>query len=300
MATTVRPLAALHVVGIRYRGSLLAEGDACGLDALVAAGVYWDAGLPVTYSEPRLPAGRCLPAAPANLGLIGAVVGDAVVDGLAARRAVLISGGDCTHAVGVLAGLQRAYGPAARIGVIWLDAHGDFNTPATSLTGMLAGMPLAVSAGLALPVWRERAGLTAPIPTDRILLVDARNLDAPEAQLIRATDVQIAAVEPSRPGRDLGAALAALAARCDLLYLHVDVDILDRALVPNNPTAEPDGPQLAAVVGAIELAMATGKVAAYAVISLAGAGAGREIGVESCASLIRSGLAAWRRHGQAG
>lgn len=300
MPTLSRPLSALHVIGVRYRGSQLAEGDERCLDAFVSSAVYWDAGLPVTYGEPRLPEGRRLPDEPANLGLIGALIGDAVAQGRAAGRAVLVAGGDCTHAVGVFAGLQRVYGPASRIGVIWMDAHGDFNTPGTTRSGVLGGMPLAVCAGLCLRVWRERAGVVAPLPSDRILFVDARNLDAPEEQLIRATEATLAAVAPGRRGADLGPAIAALAARCDILYLHVDSDILDLSLVPNNSTGEPEGPDMAAVTAAIDLAMATGKVAAYAVVSVAGAGAGREISVASGTELIRAGLESWRRYGMAG
>jgi arginase len=299
MPAPARLLPALHVIGVRYRGSRLAEGDERCLDAFVSSAVYWDAGLPVTYDEPRMPEGLRLPDEPANLGVIGAVIGDAVAGARAAGRAVLVTGGDCSHAVGVFAGLQRVHGPAARIGLIWLDAHGDFNTPNTTLSGMLGGMPVAVCAGLGQRAWRERAGIVAPLPTDRILFVDVRNLDAPEEQLIRATEATIAAAEPGRKGVDFGPAVADLADRCDLLYLHVDSDILDLSLVPNHGTGEPGGPGMAAVTAAIDLAMATGMVAAYAVVSVYGAGAGRETSVASGTELIRAGLESWKKYGMA-
>jgi arginase len=295
-----RPLTALDVIGIRYRGSCRAEGDERCLDAYISAAVYWDAGLPVTYGEPQMPEARRLPDEPANLGVIGAVIADAVAAGRAAGRAVLLTGGDCAHAVGVFAGLQRAHGPAARIGLVWLDAHGDFNTPSTTLSGMLAGMPVAVCAGLGQREWRERAGVVAPLPTDRILFVDVRSLDPPEAQLIRATGAVIAAVEPGRAGVELGPAIVDLAARCDLLYLHVDADILDITLVPNNGTGEPDGPGMAAVTAAMDAALATGKVAALAVVSVYGAGEGREASLAAGTELIRAGLLSWKKYGMAG
>jgi arginase len=164
---------------------------------------------------------------------------------------------------------------------------------------MLGGMPVAVCAGLALPTWRERAGIVAPLPTDRIVFVDVRNLDPPEAQLVRASAAVVAAAAPGRPGADLGAAVADLAARCDLIYLHVDSDILDLALVPNHGTGEPDGPDLAEVTAAMELVLATGKVAALAVVSVYGEGPGSAVSVASGVGLIRAGLAAWKRHGMA-
>lgn len=297
MTSSAHPLSALHVIGIRYQGSQLAKDDERSVDSFIASAVYWDAGLPVTYGEPQMPEARRLPHEPANLGVICAVIGDAVAIGCAARRAILVTGGDCTHAVGVFAGLQRAYGPTARIGLIWLDAHGDFNTPNTTLSGMLGGMPVSVCAGLGQREWRERAGIVAPLPTDRILFVDVRNLDTPEEQLIRATEATIAAVEPGRNGVELGPAIADLAARCDLLYLHVDSDILDLSLVPNHGTGEPNGPAMAAVTTAIDAAMATGKVTAYAVVSVYGAGEGHEISQASGIELIRAGLESWKKYG---
>lgn len=294
------PPPGLEVIGVRYRGSTPATGDERALDAYLAAAVYWEPGLPVVYNEPVLPVGRRSDDPPTALGQICAVVADSVAAGRRAGHAVLVTGGDCTHAVGVLGGLQRAHGPASRIGLVWFDAHGDFNTPRTTLSGMLGGMPVAVCAGLALPAWRELAGVMAPLPTDRIVLVDVRNLDEPEAQLIKATEATVAAVEPGRPGADLGAAVAALADRCEMLYLHIDSDILDVSLVPNHGTGEPGGPDLAAVARAIDLVMATGKVAACAVVSVYGAGEGSATSVASGIELIRGALASWKRHGMAG
>lgn len=299
MSSTPRAPTALEVIGVRYRGSAPAEGDERCLDAYVADAVYWSTGAQVIYSEPALPPARRSADPPTALGQICASVADAVAGGRRAGRPVLLTGGDCTHAVGVLGGLQRAHGPSARVGLVWLDAHGDFNTPRTTHSGMLGGMPVAVCAGLAHPAWRELAGVIAPLPTDRIVLVDMRNLDPPEAALIHATDATIAAVEPGRPGADLAASVAALATRCDLIYLHVDSDILDASLVPNHGTREPDGPGLPAVERAIGTIMATGRVAATAVVSVYGAGEGRETSLASGLALIRAALEGWQEHGAA-
>ena len=106
-------------------------------------------------------------------------------------------------------------------------------------------------------------------------MVDVRNLDPPEEQLIRATDVVIAAPATGFPGVDLAEAVARLAERCDLLYLHIDSDILDERYVPNHRTREPNGPSMEQVQAAIDTVMATGKVAA-----------------------LRRGLGVWRRPGQ--
>jgi arginase len=294
MPAEQRASSELQVVGVRYRGSTPAPGDERSLDAFLAAAIYWEAGAQVVYSEPSLPRVGLSDDPPTALGQMGGVIADAVAAGRHAGRRVLLTGGDCTHAVGVLGGLQRAHGPAVRVGLVWLDAHGDFNTPRTTLSGMLGGMPVAVCAGLAHPAWRELAGVATPLPSDRILLVDMRNLDPPEAALIRATEAVIAAVEPGRPGADLAEAVRALADRCELLYLHIDSDILDARLVPNHGTREPDGPDLPAVERAIATVMATGKVGVAAVVSVYGEGDGREQSQASGLALVRAVLTGWR------
>jgi arginase len=253
--------------------------------------------------EPRLPlvapeSAGPYPDAEEKLGLLCGAIADAVA---AARRkgsAILLTGGDCTHATGVVGGLQRAHGPVARIGLVWFDAHGDFNTPNTTLTGYLGGMPVAVCAGLGWPRWREGAGIVAPLPTDRILFVGLRNLDPAEEQLIHATSAALAAPAPGFPGQELGPAVTALAARCDLLYLHIDSDILDGSLVPNHAYSEPGGPDLEQVLAAVETVMSTGKVAAYAVVSVYGEGEGSKTSIASGMALIRGGLEGWWCHGQ--
>jgi len=68
---------------------------------------------------------------------------------------------NCSSIMGMLGGLQRS-GPTSRplrVGLVFIDAHGDFNTPETTLSGMLGGMPVAISAGLCLTRLRLESGL---------------------------------------------------------------------------------------------------------------------------------------------
>jgi arginase len=210
---------------------------------------------------------------------------------------VLVVGGNCAAVPGVIGGLQLAHGPAARIGLVWLDAHGDFNTPRTTRSGMLGGMPVAVSAGLCWPRWREMSKQPVPLPTDRIVMVDVRNLDAPEEQLVRATDVVIASLAPGFPGVDLKEAIDELAAKCDILYLHVDSDILDARYVPNHGTREPNGPSMEQVLAAVDTVMATGKVVVFALVSIWDKGEGSDVAIRSGVELLRGSMETWRRHG---
>ena len=228
-----------------------------------------------------------------DLGRHGAKIAEAVATAVAADARPLLAGGTCSHLPGMLAGLQRAYGPTSRIGLVWFDAHGDFNTPKTTRSGMLGGMPVAVAAGLCHPTWREGAGMAAPLPTDRIVFVDVRNLDPDEAVLIGATDATVAQLLPGKSGPTAEQAIADLAARVDHLYLHVDADVLDRRFQPNHPTAEPDGPDLERTLAAIRAAMATGKVRAYGVVSVNPSGPDGATSLASGMELLTEGVAAW-------
>ena len=295
MAT--KPLSGVQVVGVRYRGSTPAVRDERALDAYTESGVYESIDVPVTVIEPQLPEDKRTGEPTDDLGLMGSAIADEVAAGIRAGNGVMMVGGDCSHITGVFGGIQDVYGPDVKVGLVWFDAHGDFNTPRTTLSGMLGGMPVAVSAGLAFPRWRELSHMRAPIPTDRIVMVDVRNLDTAEEQLIRATDVQIAAPAPGFPGCDLKQTIQDLADRCDLIYLHIDSDILDQAFVPNHGTREPNGPNMEQVRDAIETVMSTGKVVAYAVVSIYGEGDGYETSIESGIELLRSGLDSWQRNG---
>ncbi len=290
----------LQVVGIRYWDDRPAPGDGAAVGAYRDSGVYEEAaaGGALTIREPALPPERRTDDPIVNLGLLGGEIAATVAEGLGAGRRVVVTGGNCSHLPGVLGGLQDAYGPTARIGLVWFDAHGDFNTPRTTPSGMLGGMPVAVSAGLCHAPWREGARLVAPLPTDRIVLVDVRNLDPGEERLIRATDVTIARVAPGRPGDlPLAEALDRLVARCDALYLHIDSDVLDASLTPNHRTKEPGGPDVAQTLAAVEQVMGTGKVVAFGLVAVRGEGEGADVSLRSALALLRGGLRAWRAGG---
>jgi arginase len=229
----------------------------------------------------------------ADLAAVNARVAAAVTEGRAGGAAPLLAGGNCSHIIGMIGGLQQSHGATTRIGLLWLDAHGDFNTPATTLSGMHGGMPVAVAAGLCLPEWREGGGQLVPLPAERIVMVDVRNLDEAEERLIRATSVEIARFGSEFDITPVTEAIDRLAASCDLLYVHVDADILDASLQPNHPTAEPDGPTLEPVITVLRHAFATGKVGAFAVVSVNPDGEAGQISLESGMRMVVEGVRAW-------
>jgi arginase len=259
-------------------------------DALIAAGAEIE-----SIAFPALEPEAASTDKVVNLGELNARIAATVAGALQTGAFPLLAGGTCNHLIGMLSGLQAHYGATARIGLLWLDAHGDFNTPATSPSQMLGGMPVATAAGLCWPVWRERAGLTCPLSTDRIVMIDVRNLDAEEEVLIRSTDVEIARFGDDWDTAPVTQAIQRLADRVDHLYLHIDSDILDSSLQPNHTTAEPNGPALEPVRTAIEAAVATGKVRAFAVVSVNPDGDEGAISLASGKEMILAGISALSR-----
>ena len=271
--------------------------------AYVRAGLYErlrEAGIDLTGPVAVPPPAERSDDTVTTIAHLGANIAAEVAAALREEGNVLVTGSNCNALVGVLAGFEKRYGATARIGLVWFDAHGDFNTPKTTLSGMIGGMPVAVSAGLAFPHWRAITGLDAPIPTDRIVMVDVRNLDPKERALIEATDVTIAAIEPGRPGVPLREAIDTLAATCDVIYLHIDEDVLDERYVPNHGTVEPNGPDMDAVLNAVRIVLGTGKVHGYGLVSVNVRGEGGKESLDAALQLLTTGLAEWHKGSEAG
>ncbi len=166
----------------------------------------------------------------------------------------LVLGGACNVCLGSMAGLGTG-----RIGVVWLDAHGDFNTPETSPSGYFDGMPLAVLTGRGHKELRGRIG-GETVPDGNVLHIGARDLDPEEGRNLHRSEILVvpaAAMRETGNAAILRPALEQLAARVDGVYLHLDIDVLDPAFAPavNFPT--PDGLQLDALEDTLRLVSET-------------------------------------------
>jgi arginase len=158
-------------------------------------------------------------------------------DAVARADRPLVLAGDCLTAVGVVAGVQRQH---RDLSVIWLDAHGDFNTPAISVSGYLAGMSLAMLTGRAPEPISERLGLR-PVPDEHAVLIDARDLDAAERDALEGSGIRRVAADPEA----LRVSLNELSAGD--VYLHVDVDIIDAEDLPGLRFPAGGGPSFSVV-----------------------------------------------------
>jgi Arginase family len=115
--------------------------------------------------------------------LAAQAVADAASDG---ARPVVVLSGDCTTALGIMAGLQRA---GADPGIVWFDAHGDVQTLETTTSGYLGGLPLRLLTGYRPELIAARLGLR-PVPEQRVVLVGARDLDPPEVTYLAAAAIR--------------------------------------------------------------------------------------------------------------
>ncbi len=137
---------------------------------------------------------------------------------------------DCTSCLGMVKGLESR-APA----ILWYDSHGDFNTPETTPSGFLGGMPLAALVGRGNQHLMRGIDLE-PIAESDVIVCDVRNLDPEEAIMLRASQVKIydtlealnQATLPKKP-----------------LYIHFDSDVVDCEDMPAMSYPEPDGPSLA-------------------------------------------------------
>lgn len=159
---------------------------------------------------------------------IAAFVADTLAKG---HRPVSVAG-DCCTTLGFLAGLQRAgLSPT----LLWLDAHGDFNTWETTPSGFLGGMPLAMLVGRGEQTMAQAVGLK-PFPENQIILSDGRDLDPPEqvavqqSQMAHVLDIRALPSHPltQRP-----------------LWVHFDTDILNLADAPAMSYPAAGGPSAA-------------------------------------------------------
>lgn len=159
----------------------------------------------------------------------------------------------CPSMPGLVAGLQRS-GPGRdplRIGMLWLDAHPDINTPETTRSGSLGGMPVAVATGRALHRMRLDATLDPALSDQHVVMGGVRLTDPLEQEILDHSRIQQVSVDDLRRATPaVFAQLDRLNAISDKLYIHIDLDVLDPAEVPfhgNKVDGGPSSTELAAL-----------------------------------------------------
>jgi arginase len=163
----------------------------------------------------------------------------------------------CPSMPGLVAGLQRSGSTreALKIGMLWLDAHPDFNTPETTRSGSLGGMPVAVATGRALQNMRLDAKLDPPLPDRHVVMGGVRLTDPLEQHLLDNSLIEQLSVDDLRNMTPaVWAQLDRLDRLTDKIYVHIDMDVLDPREVMAHGNKVPNGPsseQLAKLFEAI-------------------------------------------------
>lgn len=174
-------------------------------------------------------------------------VNAALADAIDANQSYfpIVLAADCVSSLGMVKGL-----PHEELGVVWYDAHGDFNTPETTPSGFLGGMPLAALVGRGNQHLLEGIGLQ-PIPESRVIISDVRDLDPEEGENLATSQITVyknvndllTAPLPTYP-----------------VYVHLDVDIVDPEYMPALGYPAPNGPTPDEVGATLKRLAQSGKV----------------------------------------
>ena len=229
-----------RVIVVPYELGRLRDGTGSGAEALLAGGAevaLTAGGATVTTELIELDPIHGTTGhgdVDASFALIGEVaerVRRAVADG----ALPVVLGGSCFLAVGVAAGLERA--PI----VVWLDAHPDFNHPESSAHGYFDGMGLTVMTGGAWQGMLEQLPGGGTVPESDVILAGAREFDPAELERLEASGIHHLAPARLRSPDALIDTLAEIRPSPADVYLHLDLDVLDRSVAQVNVYGAPGG-----------------------------------------------------------
>ena len=204
-----------------------------------------------------------------RMAMANANFADAVREGLQDEMITIGLEANCNDLLGMLSGLKYdSDGNARKVGLVFNDSHGDFNVPETTLSGMLGGMPVAIAAGHALHNLRMTTGLADPLHMSHIMWGGVRDLDPLEGDRFREYEVRQVSVQDIREvNENFRRQFQALADEVDVVYVHVDMDVLDPVEVPGHGLAVPDGPSSKALANAIGVMFENPKTVALGIAS---------------------------------
>ncbi|MDR1893989.1 MAG: arginase family protein [Spirochaetales bacterium] len=211
---------------------------------------------------------------------------------------ILVAGGFCTYAPGVMGALRERAGEDKKIGILWIDAHGDIKTEKTSDNRLIAGLPLGTILGFGMERWRLSAGLKKPLDGRYVLISDYR-VRTPEVvdDLVRSGISTLDTEGFNDPAR-WKAAVHKLADQVDMIYMHIDVDILKKEYVPTFLFPTPGGNDLSVLMDNVRVVMDTGKVMVFGVYNTCFDTdlPGKETATLTGMKIIASGLENWKEH----
>jgi arginase len=192
-------------------------------------------------------------------GLIGRAVRD--------DRIPVVLGGDHSVALGTLGGMASVHGPG---GVLWLDAHGDLNTPETSPSGNVHGMPLGVALGRAGEDFESEAWPLPELEPQRAMLVGVRSLDEGERAFVRESGIGVYTMaELDRRGIEpvLREALERVRGAA-FVHVSLDLDVVDPEVAPGVGTPVRGGLSYREAHLAMELVAESGLMSSLEIVEV--------------------------------
>ncbi len=144
----------------------------------------------------------------------------------------VVLGGDHSASIGSIAGVSKA---CERLGVLWLDCHPDANTPETSPTGNVHGMPVAISLGFGFPQLVNCGGFSPKVAPENFCIIGAKDIDRGEREFLERTGVRYYTMyDITRRGitEVLDEGIESTLKGCDAVHLSFDIDVLDPVIAP--------------------------------------------------------------------
>jgi arginase len=236
----------VELLSVPYDSGVRGARVGAGPEALLKSGLadrIASRGHEVSQTTIELPPDSFLPEVKAAFELDRRLA-KAVSAAIARDAFPVVLSGNCISSLATVSGLG-----VSEPGVIWFDAHGDFNTPETTKSGFLDGMALAILTGRCWQLLAKTISGFAPVGDDRAMLIGARHFDDDESALLSKTKVvQVSSDSVRKEFRDT---LSDFGQRVRDVYLHVDLDVLDTSEGNANSFAVAGGLSLRELLGAI-------------------------------------------------
>ncbi len=202
----------------------------------------------------------------------------------------LVLGGDQSISIGDIAGASAFYRQRnERLGLIWFDAHGDMNTPESTPSGNIHGMPYAVSLGLGSEELVRIKGFAPKVEPEVCALIGTRSVDEMEREVIRGSGIRIFTMREvdERGMKDVMVeALERVGANTAGFFVSLDMDFFDPTVAPGVGTPVPGGATYREGHLAMEMIADTGRMVAFEAVELNPILDTRNSTAELCGQLI--------------
>jgi arginase len=177
----------------------------------------------------------------------------------------LVFSGNCNSCVGPISGLGLD-----KIGIIWFDAHGDYNTPDTTISGFLDGMGLAMATGQCWKTLLQQISGYKPVPEKNVIHVGSLDLDSAEQRMFEKAGIPVITDRQKDENTfitDFNEALDNLCRDIKNVYVHIDMDVLEMGQAKANHLALPGGLNVETVADCLRMIKEKFKISACGIAS---------------------------------